>query len=197
MKTLLYLIRQGETPANRAGVFLGSTDSALNELGISQAVELAKTFKYIELDVILSSPLKRAFKTALHIAAEKEIDIKKDDHLKEINFGIWEGLQYKEIIKSNPREWEERGENWLDFSPKDGESFQFFYNRVSDTIVSILEKYKGKKIAVISHDGVMKVMASKLLNMGQDGFWNFYFEHGKYSLFEIYGSHCTIKKINV
>ncbi len=197
MKSLLYLIRHGETSMNRAGVFLGSTDSALNELGISQAVELAKAFRYIELDVILSSPLKRAINTALHIAAEKDIDIRQDDNLKEINFGIWEGMQYKEIIKLNPKEWEERGENWLDFSPKGGESFQYFYNRVSDTIDSILDKYKGRKIAVISHDGVMKAIASKLLNMGQEGFWNFYFEHGKYSLFEIYENHCTVKKINV
>jgi alpha-ribazole phosphatase len=197
MKTLLYLIRHGETSMNRSGVLLGSTDSDLNELGISQAVELAKAFKNIELDIIVSSPLKRALKTAAHIAAEKDLDIKKDENLKEINFGIWEGMKYKEIIKLNPKEWEVKGENWLDFSPECGESFRNFYSRVSSEINTILDQYKGKRIAVISHDGVMKAIASKLLNMEQEGFWNFYFEHGKYSLFEIYENHCTVKKINI
>lgn len=197
MKTKLYLIRHGETALNKLGVLLGKTDNDLNEMGKKQAVALANVFREIELDAIISSPLKRAYITASYIAKEKNLNIIESDDLKEINFGVWEGLHYKEIIKSNPKEWEERGENWMDFSPEDGEKFRSFYSRVSKAITDILELYKGKRLAIITHDGVMKVMISKLLNTGKEGFWSFYFEHGKYSLLEIYGEHCTVRKINV
>ena len=195
--TKLYLIRHGETQLNKLGVLLGNTDNELNGYGIAQAVSLAEAFKEIELDVIISSPLKRAYSTASYIAKEKCLKIIESEDLKEINFGVWEGLDYKEIIKSNPKEWEERGENWIDFSPENGETFKSFYGRVSKAIISISELYKGKRIAIITHDGVMKVIISKLLYMGMEGFWNFYFEHGRYSLLEINDNHCTVKRINV
>lgn len=197
MITKIYLIRHGETELNKLGVLLGHTDNELNELGIKQAKSLSIAFKEIELDVIISSPLKRALETANSIAKEKNLGIIIAEDLKEINFGIWEGKSYKQIIRSSPKEWEKRGENWIDFSPVNGEMFNSFYSRVSNAIKDISKSYKGQKIAIITHDGVMKVIITRLLKIGMENLWNFYFEHGSYSLLELYDDHCTVKKLNV
>ena len=195
--TRLYLIRHGETSLNRSGVFLGRTDCGLNDVGINQSKELANALESADIDIIVCSPLKRTYMTASFIAILKNLDIKIMEGLREMNFGTWEGMHYEEIAKIYPNEWKDWGENWLNSSPKDGENFQHFYSRISKTIDEILELYENKKVAIVTHDGVMKVAASILLKMGQEGFWNFHFEHGKYSVFDIQDRHCTIRKINV
>ena len=193
----LYLIRHGETSLNRLGVFLGHTDCGLNDIGINQSKELAIALESADIDVIVCSPLKRAYMTALYIAIQNNIDIKIMEGLREMNFGTWEGMHYEEIAKAYPEEWQDWGNNWLNSSPKGGENFQHFYSRISKTIDEILKLYDNKKVAIVTHDGVMKVAASILLKMEQEGFWNFHFEHGKYSVFDIQDGHCTVRKINV
>lgn len=194
--TILYLIRHGETLLNRTGVFLGHTDCDLSDEGINQSKNLAKSLESVNIDIVLSSPLKRAYKTASYLANQKGLKVKSMEGLREMNFGLWDGLHYKDIARRYPKEWDDWGSNYINSSPVEGESFQHFYHRVSITINEILKLYKDKKIAVVTHDGFMKAATSILLKMGQEGFWNFYFEHGQFSIFEIQDDHCTIKKIN-
>ncbi len=61
---ILHVIRHGETDYNTQLRYAGSTDVPLNNVGIKQAEDLAKILAETKFDVIVSSPLKRAFKTA-------------------------------------------------------------------------------------------------------------------------------------
>lgn len=192
----LYLIRHGQTDFNKPGVFFGSTDVDLNDLGIEQCKVLSKAMDRIELDAIISSPLKRCYKTAGYIASKKDLSIEVINEFKEMDFGIWEGQHYNEVARLYPEEWKQSSEDWKNMSPTKGESFRQFYDRVSVGLDRILKHYSGKKVALITHGGCMRVIVSALLNLKQEGFWNFYFEHGKYNLLEIEEGHCTVKKIN-
>jgi len=195
--TLLYLIRHGETLLNRKGVFQGTTDCGLNDRGIKQSKELALRMKDINMDYIFSSTLKRSYMTASYIASAKSLVINEFKNLNEMDFGVWEDMHYKEIAKLYPKEWENWCNDHFKSSPLRGESFSNFHDRVIEALIKILKMYKGKSIVIVSHDGVMKVIASFLLKMGKEGFWSFKFEHGKYSLFEVIDDICIIRKINV
>ncbi len=195
--TLLYLIRHGETLLNNTGVLQGITDYPLNEAGIKQSKNLVLKMKDINLDHILSSTLKRSYMTAAYLADSKNLEIEKLKSLGEIDFGAWENMHYKEIERLYPRKWRSWCVDSLNSSPLYGESFDDFFDRVTDALISILDLYKEKTVAIVSHDGVMRIMASFLLKMDKQGFWNFYFEHGKYSLFEVIDDICMIRRINV
>ena len=96
-KTRFYLIRHGETLWNRQGRYQGSTDIELSEEGLAQAELVAKRFRYLPLDKIYASPLKRALVTAQTIGRETGITPIVDEHFKEINFGAWEGMSIPEL----------------------------------------------------------------------------------------------------
>ena len=64
----LYVVRHGQTEYNRKNLFQGHTDIPLNNVGIEQSKKLASKFRNIELDIILTSPLKRAIQTAEYIS---------------------------------------------------------------------------------------------------------------------------------
>ena len=87
----LLLTRHGQTDWNVAGKIQGTTDIELNETGKIQAKETGKKLLNYDIDVIISSPLKRAKNTAEIIRGDRDIEILLDDGLKERCFGEFEG----------------------------------------------------------------------------------------------------------
>ena len=93
----IYVIRHGETDANKNGVLQGSLDWPLNDYGIKLAKITGQNMKGITFDACYSSPLIRAKQTAEIVLKESgnNIDIQFDDRLKELNMGIYEGKKIK------------------------------------------------------------------------------------------------------
>jgi len=195
MSTHLYLVRHGETVLNKTGVYYGATDCSLSEEGLFQSQELSNIL-IDSIEIIISSPLSRAIETAMLISKQSQEKLVIDEGLREIDFGLWEGMGYKEISVQYESEWNSWTEDWINVSPPNGESFISQYHRVSRSLKNILNEYKDKKIMIVSHQGCLRIIASILLNMEERSYWNFTFEHGAYSLFEIVDEHLTIRKIN-
>ena len=92
-----YVVRHGQTDWNAKGRIQGKTDIELNEIGIEQARQLKALIKDYNIDLIISSPLKRARKTAEIINETVKCNIIFEDSLKERGYGIFEGMIRKEI----------------------------------------------------------------------------------------------------
>ena len=88
----LYLIRHGETDWNIVKRLQGSTDIPLNENGEAIAKETCRAMNDIHFDIIYTSPLKRAYRTAELVKGERDIPLLIDERLREISFGDYEGL---------------------------------------------------------------------------------------------------------
>ena len=92
-----YVVRHGQTDWNAKGRIQGKTDIELNEIGIEQANKLKELIKDYNIDLIISSPLKRARKTAEVINEAVKCNIIFEESLKERGYGIFEGMIRKEI----------------------------------------------------------------------------------------------------
>jgi len=163
-------------------------------------------------DTAISSPLMRCIQTTKHITDKVQGEFVIDPNLVELNFGLWEGLHYLEVSKKYPKEWDQWVKDWRKAKPTEGESFEEMYKRVKEAITSILanaqvqdqaenqdqapEHTQNKNIIIVTHKGCLQIIASILLASEDKLFWNFSFEYGKYSLFEINNGHCTIKRLN-
>ena len=100
----LILVRHGQTQMNVDGIFFGKLDPSLNETGKEQCKKTRELLKdRYKYDFIYSSDLKRASETA-EIVNYLDLPIKLDRRLEEIDFGIFEGLSYKEILEKYPAE---------------------------------------------------------------------------------------------
>ena len=95
----LYIIRHGETDWNKERRLQGQSDTELNEYGVKLAEVTSEAIKDIKFDYIFSSPLKRAYRTAEILRRDRNIEIVTDDRLKEIGFGINEGVPASEITE--------------------------------------------------------------------------------------------------
>ena len=104
---LIYIVRHGETDANKNGFLQGQIDNPLNENGIKLAEITGDGMKGIKFDVAYSSPLVRAKKTAeiiLERIGDPDTPIIFDDRLKEVNVGEYEGVDIKPESSELPPE---------------------------------------------------------------------------------------------
>lgn len=149
--TRLVLIRHGETDWNREGRYQGQADPPLNARGREQARTLAQQLRPLELQVLYSSPLRRAWETAQILAQELGLPVFPDPRLKEIHQGEWQGLLVTEIQQRYPqlfRAWQERP--WQ-VRPPGGETLEEVQRRVYQAVDDLIARHLGQTIGLVSH----------------------------------------------
>ncbi|MBQ3760416.1 MAG: histidine phosphatase family protein [Clostridia bacterium] len=100
---LLAITRHGESEADILNVHEGRADFELTERGHRQAAAMAKFMKEnYTVSAILSSTLKRAKQTALHLSGETGVPVAYDENLMEFNNGMLAGLPYEEAARRYP-----------------------------------------------------------------------------------------------
>ncbi|MBL7159412.1 histidine phosphatase family protein [Candidatus Microgenomates bacterium] len=167
---LFFLIRHGESIANRNGIYQGqSYDTDLSFLGIKQAEALAKRLKKFQVDKILTSPLKRTLQTAQIIAEECKTSLIIDQGLMETNHGLWEGKSIDEVKTNYP----EIFNSWQKTPSKtifpQGESFLNTARRVKKWLKN--NKELEGKIVVVAHDNILRIIFSEVLGFPLDKIW--------------------------
>ena len=167
--TRLILIRHGETDYTSQGRYCGFSDPSLNEKGIQQSKELAIRLKEARVDKVYSSDLKRAYESAKIIF--KNNSIEETTGFREMNFGLFEGLRYEEVIKVYPKLYREWIDNPLRVKIPSGEGLGELEKRVKKELSLILSQDAGKIIALVSHGGPIRVILCHLLKLGLESFW--------------------------
>ncbi len=132
----------GTTTDNEKGISSGWSDVALSELGIRQVHELIELTKDKQFDVVFSSDLQRAVKSA-EIVWEGKVPIVQDARLRECNYGdfnthpsaVVEPMQEVNITTAFPN----------------GESYEDIKARIADFLEMLKRDYDGKKIAIVAH----------------------------------------------
>ncbi len=168
----IYSTRHGQTDYNKHDFILGTTDIPLNEMGLSQARELAERVHEIgDIDIIISSPMKRALSTANAVAERCGLEIITDERLREWDYGNFE---------SKTRYTEGFHENKVNFGVKmgeNGESLLQLCHRVYSAIDDIITKYSDKTVLIVSHGGVCRAIETYFHNMSNKEFLNWFMDN--------------------
>ena len=189
------LIRHGQTDMNKDQLYYGRLDVPINETGKEQAENTRKNLVELEIDYdkIYSSPMKRAYETA-EIVNYKNLEIEKDDELREMDFGIFEGLSYKEIIKKYPEEMEKLKKDWKTYSYVTGENPFMLQKRA----LKFLEKIdKNKNNMVVTHWGIICTLLSFLFSSELEGYWKYQVKNGGIVIIEFADGYPVLCGFNV
>lgn len=164
--TRLILVRHGETLANREFRYLGARDDLLSTTGLAQAELLAEALAILPVTAVYSSPLQRAYQTAVPIAQKHALTVQQEDDLRECSFGRWEGLSRAEVLARSPedvqllQQWERDPAS----QPPEGESFTDVQQRVIGLVKTLSQRHQGETIVLVSHVGPIKVLLSSALD---------------------------------
>lgn len=159
----IILVRHGETDWNPINRIQGHLDIPLNNAGILQAQKLAEELKNERIDVIYTSPLARALKTAEIINASHNVTLLSEPLIAEIDQGKWNGLTVAEARKRYPTTYRKWQENPLAASPPKGESILTVVKR-NKTFLEKISRCDYSNILVVSHKvscAVLKILIKK------------------------------------
>ena len=166
--TRLILIRHGETDHTTEKRFSGGLASAnpgLNDAGREQVRATAEWLAPVadEIDVIISSPVRRTLETA-EILAEvfggRTVEV--EDGFAEMEFGAWDGLTFLEVAEQHKDDLDA----WLgsmEHAPGGGESFRKVEKRVLAALDRVLTAHPGQTVAVVSHVTPIKTLVAHAL----------------------------------
>ncbi len=153
MSSLIYFVRHGETEWNRQLRVQGSTDIPLNETGRAQARDAAARLSDAAPDLIVASPLLRAFETATIIGASLGLTHPAaDPDLVERNYGEVEGLDHRQIEDRFPDRSLIRGQ----------ESRERLVARSMAALHRLAGANDGASIVVVAHGGVIRAVLGEI-----------------------------------
>ncbi len=148
------LIRHGRS----ADVVPGSSESAdpdLHVLGIEQAIALGQRLSGVALAGVYSSHLRRAHRTAQHVAAHHGLQVIVHNDLEEVRLGDWSHGEFRRRAASGDPEflaWYATG-RWDGIPNAEGDDE--FRRRVTTRIDHLASQHVGETIAIVAHGGVI------------------------------------------
>jgi broad specificity phosphatase PhoE len=152
----LICVRHGRTAWNADRRFQGQTDIPLDDMGLAQAQALAAHLRDEHFDHAFSSDLIRARATAEAVCGDRIGPVAVMAELREMHFGLWEGLTWDEIRTRWP-EVDSAGEiGPMHYTAEGGESWDALCARIETALRSITSSMRSHERAlVVCHAGVL------------------------------------------
>jgi len=163
--TTILLVRHGQTNANAGGFYMGWSDEDLNELGYTQARRLSARLTSLPIASIYTSPLRRAYTTAVILAEPHKLELQVLDDLTEIRLGDWQGLHMDEIKRRWPELWQQSRIDPSELTLPNGESYRQVTERAVRVFKMVIEANQGKQAVIVTHEVIVKVLLAHVLGV--------------------------------
>jgi probable phosphoglycerate mutase len=157
------LLRHARTSWNAERRFQGQADPPLDDVGRSQAYEVAPLIAAIRPNLLLSSDSSRAMQTAAVVGELTGLPVHAEPRLRERGLGHWEGLTREEVADKYPDEYAD----WRagrDVSRRGGESRE----AVADRALAAFADVPDVAVAVlVTHSATAMALTNALLGIPQ------------------------------
>ncbi|HEY0208193.1 histidine phosphatase family protein [Acerihabitans sp.] len=190
----LYLVRHGETQANRDGVYCGLSDLALTPKGRVQARRVARQLAGVTFGRVLTSRLQRSIETAGIICPSAPPEAWPE--WDEMDFGEWELRHHHDLRTQDPRRYAAWCDDWQHVAPPGGEGFQTFARRVGQAAARLGEQDGAHAILLVAHQGVLGVLLATLLGLPPSAMWHFPFRQDAYTRVTLNDGFCVLNHLN-
>lgn len=160
--THIGLLQHGAVEAG--DVFCGELDTPLSKQGWKHLKQ--KFGRGADgWDALVSSPKMQCVEFAEWFAEKHDLSLVRDERLREIYFGAWEGCSPQHVLQAYPEQLAEWWANPAQVTPENGEGFGEFRARVLDAWMELHRAYRGERVLVVTHAGVIRVILAHVLQM--------------------------------
>lgn len=166
----LHLLRHGEVERLTERVLWGQEDVPLSDEGRRQSAALEDWWfaNHAAPERVVTSDLVRCRVLAERIAARAKVELELEPALREQHLGAWQGRTWDDVTAADPEGVRAYWNDYVGTRPPDGESFGDLAERV-DRWWSRLELDNAhRRIVVVTHVGVLRVLIAKGLGMPLD-----------------------------
>jgi alpha-ribazole phosphatase len=197
MRTNVWLVRHGQTYANRERRYLGRNDSPLTDYGRRQIEALRQRLRRIPFQVGLTSPSERTRATAAALLEQRTAAPPvADPAWHEIDHGRWEGLTYAEVLRQFPDDARRRWAAGMHGRALGGESLFEVHERVSEAWSALLRTHRGGRILLVTHATPIQLVLCTALGLAPDNYWHWRIDLGSVTCLDVYDAGVIIRMVN-
>lgn len=193
----LFIVRHTQTEWNKKKIFTGWMDVSLSKEGVEQAKKIRDILKDEQIDVVITSPMKRCIETyQIIMERRKNYEIIYNYHIIERRYGVLEGKSKEEVKKENPYTYQYIFHRGYFEGPPLGESFKDVEDRILlffDILNDFLKKNYGKNVLICAHGNSIRLMLKILDNLSIDETCKIEISQEKPYIYEYYLENDTIK----
>ncbi len=158
------LLRHGRTAWNAQRRFQGHADPPLDEVGRTQAYEVATLIAALRPGLLISSDAARAMQTAEIVGEIAALPVTREPRLRERGLGHWEGLTREEVALKYPDEYADWSAG-RDVSRRGGETREEVADRAR---AAFLELPAVPTAVLVTHSATAMALTNTLLGIAQD-----------------------------
>jgi len=191
----LILVRHGESEWNAQRRYQGQANVPLSGLGKRQAELVAERLAGQKIDAVYASDLIRAWETASAIAEKSGLNVLPEPRLRELKFGVLEGLTFEEAQAQYPQ----MIAAWLeDFNqpPEGAETIDLFNARIVSFLEELKAKHDEQVVLLVGHGGSLSEILRVALGLSREKRWYLEMENASLSEVLIAEGYVSLKRLN-
>lgn len=165
MPERLFLARHGQTVWNSERRLQGRRDSPLTATGVEHAEAIARRLDGAGADLICTSPLGRARRTAEIVADRLGIEVVTIEELAELDHGDFAGYTWDELEAAHPGVRALRSENRYGWAFPGGESYASARPRAIHALEACSWASEGAPL-VVAHEMIGRLLRAVMLGYG-------------------------------
>ena len=171
---MLYIMRHGRTDWNVRQKLQGRTDIPLNDEGRAMAEKAREEYRETPLDLCYCSPLSRAEETARIVLSGRDIPIIRDDRLREMSFGAFEGIENYFTDPDFPLSALFQKPEAYTASVGGAESFEELFARTGAFLKEVVDPLmrQGKNVLIVGHGAMNLSIIGRIWEIPIRDFWS-------------------------
>ncbi len=170
--TTVYVIQSGRTVWEEQSRFESATGSPLTEEGSAAVKSIADELAKQKINVIYTSKGESERQTADLVAEVLGVKIRTKDDLREIDYGMWQGLTVKEIKRRHPKVYRQWTESPVSVRPPGGESLDEVQKRLRELMREIVKRHKSGSLLVVLRPVALGLLRCVLDGTPVSGVWS-------------------------
>lgn len=167
----IMLVRPGETDLDQQGRIMGTLDVPLNENGQQQIAALNNEVAEFPIVAVYSGPGMASLETARLMLDGRDIKIRTEDDLQNLDYGLWHGKRIDELKETQPKLFKQ----WLDHPetvcPPDGETVESVTERAERILKRVQKKHKSGVVVIVVPEPIACIIRG-MLQVDSENKWH-------------------------
>ncbi len=166
-----YLIRIGQSLWEQQDRVEPSTGTPLTEQGVAEIQSAAKQLTDKNIAAVYADAGEAEVKSAELLGQALDVKVRHDDNLRELDFGLWQGLTTDELHRRHPKVYRQWMESPSSVCPPGGEEIPEAARRLKAVLKSILKRHKDEAALIVLRPVAMGLLRCVLQGEGLDELW--------------------------
>ena len=154
----VFLAKSGTTDFDEQDRFVGTLDLPVNVRGEAEIAEITQELSGADVQLIYFTTGASARQTGEKLAAALSVKSKELEGLKNLDFGLWQGLPVAEVQRKHRRLYAKWKESPCEACPPAGEELSAVYQRVEKVLGPIIRKNSFKAIVIVAPDPLRQII---------------------------------------